>query len=267
MNFFQTIENTARRGAEGLMPDARQALIHVIQQACGPDGGHSDLTGKQSDPYYSFFAWLSLRALMGHAPASLEAYFARCPANNPVDLFCTAFVRIQRLPALPRSFATLSFLLRHRPKDPYSLFLSGLLLGLSFPRLTPLLLRLAQPSGTTALSTSRLAAQLLANPYSSHAPVIRKTLLGRRSRTGGFASAEEAPPDLLATAVARIALADEVLDSAQDLLFIEACWVPEGLFGPSPGVSMGDVEHTYYALLALGTCRAPDVQPPCYQGK
>ena len=43
--------------------------------------------------------------------------------------------------------------------------------------------------------------------------------------------------------------------SAADLAFIESCWLEDGLFGPSPLAERGDAEHTFYGLLALGTCR------------
>ena len=256
MNLFQSIEETAKKGAAGLTPEARNSLVIAIQSHCSLDGGHTDLSQKYSDPYYSFFAWLSLRALSNTPPASLEHYFATCRAQSPIDHFCKAFVQIHSMPAFKRKLASLYLLIRHPPYTPYTLFLSGLLLDMSFPRLAPLLLRLTRKNNTHALSTSRLAAQLLANPRATNAPLIRKKLLQRHSETGGFSSADNASPDLLATAVARIALSSESLDTSLDLLFAEACWCPDGLFSAMPGLSSGDVEHTYYALLVLGTCRA-----------
>lgn len=256
MNLFQSIEETAKKGADGLTPEARNSLVSAIQRHCGTDGGHTDLSRKHSDPYYSFFAWLSLRALSNTPPASLEQYFATCRVQSPIDHFCKSFVQIHSMPAFKRKLVSLCLLIRHPPHNPYVLFLSGLLMNISFPRLAPLLLRLTRTKNTHALSTSRLAAQLLANPHASKAPLIRKNLLLRHSETGGFSSADNASPDLLATAVARIALSSESLDTSLDLLFTEACWCPDGLFSAMPSISYGDVEHTYYALLVLGTCRA-----------
>lgn len=256
MNLFQTIEFTAKKGAAGLTPEARDGLVDVIKRQGAPDGGHTDLAGKQSDPYYSFFAWLCLRALTNTSSSSLEQYFATCATQRSIDQFCKAFVRIHGMTTLKRKYASLCFLMRHAPHDPYALFLAGLILDISFPLLAPFLLRLARTSNTQALSTSRLAAQLLANPRASHAPLIRNKLLQRHFSTGGFASAENAPPDLLATAVARIALSGEPLDSSADILFTEACWSPDGLFSATPGLAHGDIEHTYYALLVLGSCRS-----------
>ena len=256
MNLFQTLESTAKRGVDGLAPEARSSLVEAIRCHCGPDGGHTDLSGTHSDPYYSFFAWLCLRALSTPPLASLEQYFITCRAQSPIDHFCKAFVQIHSMSAFKRKFVSLCLLLRHPPRDPYALFLSGLMLGFSFPRLAPVLLRLVRTNKAPVLSTSRLAAQLLANPRASDAPLLREKLMSRHSGTGGFASADNASPDLLATAVARVALSSEPLENAHDLLFTEACWCSDGYFSSTPGLPSGDVEHTYYALLVLGTCRA-----------
>jgi hypothetical protein len=255
MNLFQSIEETAKKGADGLTLDARDSLVDTLRSRCAPDGGYTDLNGTRSDPYYSFFAWLCLRALTHTSPAPLEHYFATCHTQSSIDLFCKAFVRMNSMPIYKRKLASLFFLMCHPPRDPYALFMSGLMLNLSFPRLAPRLLRLAGTYKTDALSTSRLAAQLLANPCATDAPLLRKKLLQRHSETGGFSSADCAAPDLLATAVARIALAGEAVDTSRDLLFTEACWCPDGLFSALPGLPHGDVEHTYYALLVLGTSR------------
>ena len=255
MNLFQTIEATAKRGAEGLTPEARDTLVDTLRSRCAPDGGYTDLNGAHSDPYYSFFAWIALRALTNTSPTSIEHYFATCQTKNSIDRFCKAFVSIHSMPAFKRRVSCLSFLLRHPPRDAYVLFLSGLLLCISFPGLAPLLFALARFTNANALSTSRLAAQLVTNPHASNAPLIREKLLRRHSETGGFSSADNTPPDLLATAVARFVLADRAAGRSQDLLFTEACWCLDNLFAAMPGLPQGDVEHTYYALLVLGTCR------------
>lgn len=256
MNLFQTLESTAKRGVAGLDPEARNGLVEAIRCHCDPDGGHTDLAGRHSDPYYSFFAWLCLRALTGISPASLEQYFTECRVQNTIDHFCKAFVSLHRMSTFKRKFAAFTFILRHPPRDAYTLFLTALMLDISFPRLAPGLLRRARTNNTQTLSTSRLAAYLLTHPDASDAPLLREKLMRRHSVTGGFASADNASPDLLATAVARIVLSGETLDTAADLLFTEACWCPDDLFSSTPGLPNGDVEHTYYALLVLGTCRA-----------
>ena len=255
MNLFQTIEATAKQGAEGLAPEARDALVDTLRRRCAPDGGYTDLNGAHSDPYYSFFAWIALRALTTTSPTSIERYFATCQTKSSIDRFCKAFVGIHSMSAFKRRASCLSFLLRHPPCDAYALFLTGLLLCISFPSLAPLLFSLARFTNTQALSTSRLAAQLATHPHASNAPLIREKLLRRHSEAGGFSSADNTPPDLLATAVARFVLADRAAGRSQDLLFTEACWCPDNLFAAMPGLPQGDVEHTYYALLVLGTCR------------
>lgn len=256
MSFFQNIEVIARKGAEGLDPEARQEIVQAILRRSAPDGGQMDLSEKQSDPYYSFFAWLCLRALMDSPPDALEEYFKTCVCRNPVDRYCKTFVRLLGLPAFKRKLACLAFSLRHPPHDPYTILLCGLLADISFPQLSPLVFRRIRLYHKQALSTSRLAAQLLANPTAAKRHILREALLKRHVSTGGFSSAENCPPDLLATAAARVALLDCRLENRDDLTFAESCWAPDGLFASHPGASKGDVEHTFYALLVFGTCRA-----------
>jgi hypothetical protein len=255
MKIFKTIETLARRGAEGIEPGARTEIAQAILQRTLPDGGQADLSGKQSDPYYSLFGWLCLRALQDITPETLVAYFKSCACKNPIDLYSKQFVCLQGLPAFQRPWVCLRILLRQPPSNPYTLLLSGLLMESAFPHLTPLLLNLVRLPPQPPLSTSRLAAYLLVKPRSRHARQYRDILLSRQAPAGGFASAELAAPDLLATAAARLALLETPVENTKDLLFAEACWAPNGLFAPHPGLPEGDVEHTFYALLVLGCCR------------
>ncbi len=256
MNLFSTIETIARKGAEGLAPEARADIAQSILQRNCADGGQPDLAGSRSDPYYSLFAWLCLRALQGCAPESLERYFKTCDCKSPIDIYSASFVNLQALPVFRRKLACLGFLLRHPPRTPYTLLLSGLLAETAFPLLTPLLLSCVRLHRKQAISTSRLAALLLAKPKARGNQELRDTLLKRHVPTGGFSSADKVAPDLLATAAARLALATDCLENTSDLLFAEACWAPNGLFAPQPGLPEGDVEHTFYALLVLGSCRS-----------
>ena len=255
MNLLSTIETIARKGAEGLAPEARAEIAQAILQRNCADGGQADLSGTRSDPYYSLFAWLCLRALQGRAPESLERYFKTCASKSSIDLYSASFVNLQALPVFRRKLACLGFLIRHPPRTPYTLLLSGLLAETAFPLLTPLLLRCVRLQSKKAISTSRLAALVLAKPKACGNPELRDALLRRHASTGGFSSVEGAAPDLLATAAARLALAPCSLNNRSDLLFTEACWAPNGLFAPQPGSPEGDVEHTFYALLVLGSCR------------
>jgi hypothetical protein len=255
MNLLRTIETLARRGAEGLTPEAHAELVQAIHGRSAEDGGQTDLGGERSDPYYSLFAWFCLRALQEGIPVALERYFKTCACKSPVDLYSAFFVNLQWLPVFRRKFACLGFLLRHPPRTPYTLLLSGLLTETAFPSLTPLLLRFMRLSRQPSISTSRLAAQILSTHNSKNMLQLRETLRNRHAPSGGFSSADEVAPDLLATAAARVALGYDCLDSQNDLLFTEACWAPNGLFAPQPGLLEGDVEHTFYALLVLGSCR------------
>jgi hypothetical protein len=255
MNLLSTIEAIAQKGAAGLTPEARAEIAQAILQRNREDGGQADLSGTCSDPYYSLFAWFCLRALQGGVPESLTTYFKSCACKSPIDRYSASFVNLQGLPIVRRKLACFGFLLHHPPRTPYALFLAGLLADTAFPRLTALLLRCVRLQDKKAISTSRLAAQLLAQPTARDSQLIRDTLLMRHAPTGGFSSVERAAPDLLATAAARLALATGDLDNRHDLLFAEACWAPNGLFAPQPGLPEGDVEHTFYALLVLGSCR------------
>jgi prenyltransferase beta subunit len=255
MNRLKNIEKLARKGAEGLDAEAREAIIQAILQRNQADGGQSDLSGSRSDPYYSLFAWFCLRALQDSAPVALERYFKTCTCKSPVDLYSASFVNLQGLPVFKRKLACLGFLLRHPPRTPYSLLLSGLLAETAFPSLTPLLLKFIRLSGERSISTSRLAAQIITNHNSNNNLQLKNILLNRHSPSGGFSSADGTAPDLLATAAAHVALGYDCLDTRNDLLFTEACWAPNGLFAPLPGLPEGDVEHTFYALLVLGSCR------------
>jgi len=255
MNGLKTIEALARRGAEGLDSDARKEIIRAILQRTREDGGQADLSGNRSDPYYSLFAWLCLRALHDGPPVALERYFKTCTCKSPMDLYSASFVNFQGIPAFRCKLACLGFLLRNPPRTPYTLFLSGLLAESAFPSLTPLLVRFIRLPRKTSISTSRLAAQLIINQHSANNLQLKNALMIRHAPTGGFSSADGAAPDLLATAAAHVALECSSLDTRNDLLFTEACWAPNSLFAPHPGSPEGDVEHTFYALLVLGSCR------------
>ncbi|MDD4019960.1 MAG: hypothetical protein PHV28_18690, partial [Kiritimatiellae bacterium] len=93
----------------------------------------------------------------------------------------------------------------------------------------------------------------------ARASCILSVLTSRHCASGGFVSAPRALPDLLATAVARFSIGNQQSsiggEREADLAFVEACWRTDGLFGASPRAGRGDAEHTFYGLLALGTCR------------
>jgi hypothetical protein len=287
---FQSLETTAARGAAGLAAGARQNIAEALRALQTADGGSAGLDGR-SDPYYTFFAWLGLRALGAPLPRDpLCAYMAAHRHDeNPADARCAQFLlAVERRKTRPQFFRLAAAALRG---DAYGAFLSALTVGAQPPhgsphgpphepphgltrgltRLVWRCLRRALPtSAAERLPTPRLAAGLLLAVLAGDpAPPLRRALEARRCPGGGTASAPGAPPDLLATAVARFALAQGSVPAAplehaeetardlafRDLAFIEACWLEDGLFGASPAAARGDAEHTFYALLALGTCR------------
>ena len=65
INVFQRLETTAGRGADGLSAEARVAVAEALLGLQAPDGGFAGLDGR-SDPYYSLFAWLSLKIGRAH---------------------------------------------------------------------------------------------------------------------------------------------------------------------------------------------------------
>jgi hypothetical protein len=261
---LQRLETAAARGAAGLDTGARGGVAAALRALWAGDGGFAGLDGR-SDPYYTLFAWLALRALgaeydRGWLRACMDAH--RNDAN-PVDVRCARLLLSVegRKPRLPRLRLAAEIL----RGDLYGAFLSALdaatpprwLARLAWHRLQ----RAFPPSAAERLPTPRLAAGLvLASLAGADGSGFRRALETRRFPGGGYVSAPGAPPDLLATAAARFVLTAfshtaQSVTFAEDLRFVEACWLEDGLFGASPGAARGDAEHTFYALLALGTCR------------
>jgi len=312
-NLFQTLEGTAARGAEGLTPEARESIAAALQARQAPDGGFAGLDGK-SDPYYSLFAWLGLRALgAAYVHNRLCAYMAAHRRDaNTVDAQCASFVRaceghpphvpwltraepatrnshhegtkkrrvINKLRAL-RAFVVQQLVFYHSRRfirhltiggsllrgdtlGVYTTFMLALAVG-NMPRWLARLLwwrqrRLFAAGSVEHAPTPHLAAGLiLASLAGECASDILSVLASRHCANGGFTAAPKALPDLLATAVARFSIGNQQSSIGEeikaDLAFVEACWLEDGLFGASPNVERGDAEHTFYGLLALGTCR------------
>lgn len=265
---FQRLEESAGRGAVGLATEARETVARALLDLQRPDGGFAGLDGR-SDPYYTLFAWLGLRALGVACDRARVCAYMRAHRRdaNPMDARCARFVLAAEGRGHRASWpAAVASLVRG---DTYGAFLA-LLAADRVPRWLVRLARWRQPlvfspSAPERLPTPRLAAGLILECQSGRRSTsIASMLESRRCPRGGFASAPGAAPDLLASAVARFALG---VDAASvktpsrdggrddDLAFIEACWLDDGLFGASPAACRGDAEHTFYGLLALGTCR------------
>jgi hypothetical protein len=268
-NLFQTLEAVAARGAAGLTSEARESVAAALGSLQCPDGGFAGLGGR-ADPYYTLFAWLSLRALgAAYDRDRLCAYMAahRCDANR-IDARCASFLLAaegwqKRVTWLNRVVA----LMRCDTRGRYAAFLTLLAMG-DVPRWVARLglrcrHRLFATPSLERWPTPRLAAGLVLAAWAGEDDDgILSELRARHCASGGFASMPNIAPDLLATAVTRFAMGGvlnrrpETGDCLkQDLGFAEACWLEDGLFGSSPSAVRGDSEHTFYGLMTLGTCR------------
>ncbi len=271
-NLLQRVEAAAARGAAGLLPAARAEVAGAVCALQCAGGGFAGLDGRP-DAYYSFFAWLCLRALGGpYDRGALREFLGRGGFTRPMDARCAEIVRVREGWRSPLAgWLSLGAAAAHgESRDPYGAFLLGMLADTLLPGGVPrgvacrVWRRLALPD-TARAATPRLAARaVLAAVARQEDEAATEGLAARRAVGGGYASAAGAAPDLLATAAARFALAAADTPAgrraladghAEDLAFIEACWLADGLFGPSPDARSSDAEHTFYGLLALGTCR------------
>ena len=269
-NLFQTLGAVAARGAAGLTSEARESVAAALGSLQCPDGGFAGLDGR-ADPYYTLFAWLSLRALgAAYDRDRLCAYMAahRCDANR-IDARCASFLLaaegwqkrmtwLKRVEALTRCDTR---------GGGYAAFLTLLAMG-DVPRWEVRLgwrcwRRLFATPSVERWPTPRLAAGLVLAAWAGKNDTgVLSELCARHCASGGFASMPNIAPDLLATAVTRFAMGfalnrkPETGDCRkQDWEFVESCWLGDGLFGSSPSAVRGDSEHTFYGLLTLGTCR------------
>lgn len=283
-NLFKTMEATAALGAAGLTADARETLGAALRARQTAEGGFAGLDGR-ADLYYSLFAWLSLRALdLPFERDRLRVYAAtQVRGAKGVDARCAEIMlaREGRRSSGAGWLAMGAAFLRGETREMYGAFLLAMALG-DVPRAGARLAwwrqrRMFADRAAGVMPTPRLAAGLLLAALAEKEETgLLPVLLARRRAGGGFASSVAAEADLLATAVARFAcnfglrgrspskvssvrMEGETLSSRtrDDLAFIEACWLDDGLFGASPTALHGDAEHTFYGLLALGTCR-PD---------
>jgi hypothetical protein len=277
-----------RAGAGLLLPDVRERLQHHLAPGVAYAQGalHPAAPAAQPDLYYTLFAqWLCealdvpvatarLRQALAHQPAQmLDPIHRACHACLTARVRTTRRQRLRLLCELPR---TLLIGLR----TPYPLFIAALTLEQCGGRPWWFALAWWAPWnwGATPQAAAILAVQALAGSALNRGQRAQAWILDQRLPTGGFRSSPAAPcADLLATATARFALAlagwRESDDETRRLAaFIDACRTPTGLWAGHPGLATGDVEYTFYALLALGsaftdpsrTCRMelPRPSPP-----
>lgn len=275
-NLFHLMEATAARGAAGLTAEARETLGAALRAQQTAEGGFAGLDGRP-DPYFSFFAWLALRALGAESDlARLSAYMrAHRQSAKRIDAQCAQiFLAVEGREVRVTWLKLAAALLRGDTRQVYAAFLLMLATG-DVPRWSARLAwwrqrDLFEADAADRLPTPRLAAGLILSALAGKGSAgLLPALLARQCAGGGFASAAGAEADLLATTVARFALlwhwrlardahGRDAHATPADLAFVEACWLENGLFGASPRALHGDAEHTFYGLLALGTCRSSD---------
>lgn len=111
-------------------------------------------------------------------------------------------------------------------------------------------------AGDGAASVNATAAALsVAGQLKGYAPNDDVAYLYRsQDDSGGFSASEQAPlPDMLSTATALFTLNGYGVKPRVDPApFIEAHWLESGSFAPTLPEEDGDIEYTFYGLLALG---------------
>lgn len=261
---FHALEITAAHGAAGLTHEAHESMIHALHALITPDGGAAGLDGS-SDPYYTLFNWLCLRALKTPYPRQSFCAYMHQHVQSPgaINVASARFLLIAEGVKLPSS--SLSTLYALSKGELYQAFIHLL----SLPQPPRYLTRIAKlmrlrsryfenPRFLQQAPTPQLvAASLLADQLSTPCQALHIALQAHHLFSGGYSASQDAPPDLLSTALARFSLfaANQPLQAPSDLAFIESCWLDDALFGSSPTALQGDAEHTFYGLLALGTCR------------
>ena len=257
-----------RAGAGLLLPEAREELRAALGTGLASSRGVplTDAAPGEPDLYYTLFAqWLGEALDVSVDTARLRGALASQPARylDPIHRACHACLaaRVDAAPRL-RLLCGMPRVMLAGLRDPYALFIGALTLEQC--GLRPCWFALAWWApwnwGTAPQAAAVLAVQSLAGAALNRGRRAQAWLLEQRDEAGGFRCAPAAPgADLLSTAAARFALAlagwEDTDDETRRLVaFVDACRAPDGLWAGHPGLSHGDVEYTFYALLALGSC-------------
>ncbi len=267
---LKDMQRAAAAGAAAMRPEARAVLTGAILKSQQASGGFCALDGLP-DLYYSFFARHALLALGAEYDHAAFIGWTRGALRNArgVDRVCAELILLQE--GKRSRAASMFYLLRtlggSGGADSYKLFLTAFLMEELLPqRLTRALINRAAAATLrqrahldfSALSTPRAAVcALLADRIGDQGMRQRMTelLRQRHQPSGGYASAAGARADLLSTAVV-LFVSSLIKEGGQsdsaDRALIEMCWQDDGLFSAAPDQESGDLEHTFYALLALG---------------
>ena len=270
MTLMKDMRSCASAGVTLLERKSADALSSAVLKLRHANGGFCGLDG-QPDLYYSLFAVLILEALKSRFDESdLLRWVKRvCAEAKGVDRHC-AEILLLRSGLISRGASRLR-LLRSLAgaahSDSYKLFLVQLLMEELLPEgLNRFLLRQGARSllkervrqDFSALGTPGSAVCLMLASEMGDGEAVERmlALLKQRHRaSGGFSSAPGVHADLLSTAVVLFAArqSGNKLDVVHnDRAFVEMCWQEDGLFSASPDQEQGDLEHTFYGLLALG---------------
>lgn len=288
-SLLNKMQGTALKGAQVLHPEAVSELTAAILRCQQSSGGFCGLDGK-ADLYYTLFARMSLDALGAQYNKEVLIDWTKSvlKTSHGVDRICAELILLQE-GARSRMAATLFLLrslLRAGPADSYKLFLTAFLMEeLLPPKLTQALIqRAATPTlkhrahlDFNALSTPRAAVCALLAQRTGDLPLVQRMnelLRQRHQSSGGYATVAGCKADLLSTAVtifvnsclhnspaavdgSKEDCSKSSLCTPLDRAFIEMCWQEDGLFSSAPDQSDGDLEHTFYGLLALGSATGP----------
>ncbi|MDA3923538.1 MAG: hypothetical protein PF904_02430 [Kiritimatiellae bacterium] len=271
MQLLKDMQLAVKQGISALDFSALAELFSSVLSLQCSEGGFCGLDGK-SDLYYSYFAVFMLEAHGSEYDVDLLMQWVcrEFPKSHGVDRICAELLLL-RSGKRSKSAARLSLLkslLRIGPADSYKLFLTSLLMEQLLPEgINRFLLKRAAVSTLkrrasddfSSLSTPVAVVCLLLASESGDAVALERmqTLLTQRHRSsGGYSSAPGISADLLSTSVVLFAYSlceISITVDKNDRAFIELCWQDDGLFSSAPGQVDGDLEHTFYALLALGS--------------
>ena len=270
MQLLKEMQSVVLRGVSVLHSGAAEELSAATLRLQHSDGGFCGLDGRP-DLYYSLFAVLILEALGSEYAVGALMQWVRndFPQSRGVDRICAELLLL-RAGERSKSAARLNLiraLLKNSPADSYKIFLTSFLMEQLLPEevnrflikraaLSTLKRRASDDFSFLSTPVSAVSLLLASQCGDELAQERMQTLITQRHRSsGGYSSAPGASADLLSTAVVLFALSQTGNMSKGDRAdhaFIEVCWQDNGLFSPAPDQSDGDLEHTFYGLLALG---------------
>ncbi len=273
MQLLKKMQSAVQRGVSILHSGAIDDLSAAVSALQHSDGGFCGLDGK-ADLYYSYFAVFILEALESEydTDSLMQWVGSEYPTSRGVDRICAELLLLrsgERSRSAAR-FSLVNSLLKNFPADSYKIFLTSFLMEQLLPEgINRFLIKRAAASTLkhrasgdfSSLSTPVASVCLLLASQSGDAAAQERmqALLKQRHRSsGGYSSAPGASADLLSTAVVLFAFSiskSSISVDKNDRAFIELCWQDDGLFSPAPDQTDGDLEHTFYGLLALGSTR------------